>query len=99
MDYLVLFISLFFILLTLTAIFLLVSMNSLEPLQWGITYNSITKSIGTEVYDSGRYIFWPWVNFIVYPGNLVLVEFSDSRKATVNSLLIFIGRPSSNSYS
>jgi hypothetical protein len=83
MDYLVLFVSLFFVLLTLTAVFLFVSMNSLEPLQWGITYNAITKSIGTDVYESGRYIFWPWIGFIVYPANLVTVEFSDSRKATV----------------
>lgn len=85
MDYLVLFVSLFFILLTLTAVILLVSMNSLEPLQWGITYNTITKSIGTDIYESGRYIFWPWEYFIVYPANLVTVEFSDLRKATVLS--------------
>ncbi len=84
MDFLVLFVSLFFILLTLTAVLLLVSMNSLEPLQWGISYNSITKSIGTDIYESGRYILWPWIGLIVYPANLVNVEFSDSRKATVN---------------
>jgi hypothetical protein len=72
------------ILITLSGIFLLISMDSLEPLQYGITYNSISKNVGTDVYESGRYILWPWMGFVVYPANLVTVEFSNSRKATVS---------------
>jgi hypothetical protein len=64
-------------------IFLLFSMDSLEPLECGITYNKITKSISKEVYDSGRYIIGPLNSFISYPSNLVSIEFSDSKKATV----------------
>jgi len=60
----------------------LISMDSLEPLQYGITYNKITKTIGTEVYESGRYIIGPTKGFFVYPANLVTIEFSDSRRAT-----------------
>ena len=64
-------------------IVLLLSMNSLEPLQYGITYNKITKTIGTEVFESGRYIIGPTKSFIVYPANLVTIEFSNKRRAMV----------------
>jgi hypothetical protein len=58
-------------------------MDSLEPLEYGITYNKISKSVGQNVYESGRYIIGPWIKFLVYPSNLVTVEFSDSRRAMV----------------
>ena len=78
-------ICLTFIVLVGLALFgLLISMDSLEPLEYGITYNKFTKTVGTEIYDSGRYIIGPWMSFIVYPANLVSVEFSDSRRATVS---------------
>jgi hypothetical protein len=62
---------------------LLLSMDSIEPLEYGITYNKFTKTAGTKVFDSGRYIIGPWYSFITYPANLVTIEFSDSRKAIV----------------
>ena len=65
---------------------LLISMDSLEPLEYGITYNKFTKTVGTEIYDSGRYIIGPWMSFITYPANLVTIEFSDSRRATSGAL-------------
>lgn len=65
---------------------LLISMDSLEPLQYGITYNKITKYIGNEVYESGRYIIGPTKNFIIYPANLVTIEFSDGKQANADSL-------------
>lgn len=74
------------IVLTLTVILLLLSMDSLEPLQAGITYNKITKTIGTDVYQSGRYLIGPVKSFMVYPANLVTIEFSDSKTATSNPL-------------
>ena len=72
-----------FILLSLTTIGLLISMDSLEPLQYGITLNKITKTVGDQVYDSGRYIIGPTKSFIVYPANLVTIEFSNSYRAMV----------------
>ena len=72
------------IIISLTMILLLISMDSLEPLQYGITYNKITKVIGTDIYESGRYLIGPTKSFIVYPANLVVIEFSDSRIATVS---------------
>jgi len=67
-------------------IMLLISMDSLEPLQYGITYNKITKFIGNDVYDSGRYLIGPAQAFIMYPANLVNIEFSDSRTAHSDAL-------------
>jgi regulator of protease activity HflC (stomatin/prohibitin superfamily) len=61
-------------------------MDSLEPLQYGITVNKITKTIGTEVYESGRYLIGPFKSFLVYPANLVTIEFSDARTATGDPL-------------
>jgi hypothetical protein len=74
------------IVLTITAILLLMSMDSLEPLQVAITYNKFTKQTGTEVYSSGRYLIGPFMSFLVYPANLVTIEFSDQRGATAEPL-------------
>lgn len=76
-------ILIFFIILSLATLLLLLSMDTLEPLQYGITLNKITKSVGDQVYDSGRYIIGPWNSFIVYPAKLVTIEFSQSRRAHV----------------
>jgi hypothetical protein len=83
MDAWALFCLLFCVLIGLVMIGLLISMDSLEPLEFGITYNKITKTVGSDVYESGRYLIGPWLSFIVYPSNLVTVEFSNSRKAIV----------------
>lgn len=77
-----------FILTTLLIISLIVSMDSLEPLEYGITYNKLTKTISKDVFSSGRYLIGPWNSYIRYPSNLVTIEFSDSRRATVNTYLI-----------
>jgi hypothetical protein len=63
-------------------------MATLEPLEVGITYNKITKTIGTDVYPGGRYFIAPWKSFLVYPSNLISIEFSDSRKANVIILYV-----------
>ena len=71
------------LLVLVSIIIFLVSMDSLEPLQYGITYNKLSKRIGTNVYESGRYLIGPFQSFIVYPARLITVEFSTHRKATV----------------
>ena len=71
------------IVISLTFLYLLLAMDSLEPLEYGITYNKISKNVGTDVYMNGRYILSPFQSFIVYPARLVTVEFSESRAATV----------------
>jgi len=67
-------------------IILLFSIDSLEPLEIGITYNKITKNIGSETYESGRYMIGPFKSFLVYPANLVTIEFSDLKGATSEPL-------------
>jgi len=69
--------------ISLVVLFLLISMDSIDPLQYGITINKITKNIGKDVYENGRYIIGPFTNFIRYPANLVTIEFSDNRQANV----------------
>lgn len=65
---------------------LLISMSSLEPLEYGITYNKFTKKIGKDIYESGRYMIGPFQAFIVYPANLVTIEFSNNRNAVSGPL-------------
>lgn len=71
------------VLLSLIILILILSMDTIDPLQYGITINKITKTIGTDVYENGRYIIGPFRNFIRYPANLVTIEFSDNRGANV----------------
>ncbi len=72
------------IIVSITVLILLISMDTIDPLTIGLTLNSITKTVGNETYTSGRYIIGPFTSFIRYPANLITVEFSDSRKADVN---------------
>jgi hypothetical protein len=71
------------VLIFIALIVLAISMDSIEPLEYGIKFNRISRSVEPGVYDSGRYIVGPLFTFIAYPANLVTVEFSDSRKANV----------------
>ena len=93
------------IVVSLTVLILLLSMDTIDPLQMGITLNTISKSVGNDTYQSGRYIIGPFTSFIRYPANLVMVEFSDSRNADVNKnknkkilnlKIIFLGRSFTN---
>jgi regulator of protease activity HflC (stomatin/prohibitin superfamily) len=74
------------IVVTLTVLILLLSMDTIDPLQYGITLNKISKAVGTETFENGRYIIGPFNSFIRYPANLVTVEFSDSRTADAGPL-------------
>ncbi len=56
-------------------------MDVVEPLQYGLPYNKFTKNIGKEAYESGRYILNPFKSFLIYPKNLVTIEFSDNKIA------------------
>lgn len=69
--------------ISLTILILLISMSSIDPLEYGITINSITKTIGKDVYDNGRYFIGPFQSFIKFPASLQTIEFSDSKKANV----------------
>lgn len=74
------------VILILSIIILFISLDSIEPLEYGITYNIFTKTIGTDVYSSGRYIIGPIKHFIIYPANLITVEFSNNQFAVSSPL-------------
>lgn len=78
------------VVISLVILILLLSMDSIDPLEYGITINKITKNIGTDVYENGRYIIGPFNNFIRYPANLVTIEFSDNRRANVIKLMMIL---------
>ena len=63
----------------LLLLYLLISMDVVEPLEYGLPYNKFTKKIGETAYESGRYILNPFKSFLKYPKNLVTIEFSDSK--------------------
>jgi len=59
----------------------LCSIGSLQPTEYGLTYNNIMKSMGTEIYHGGRHWLWPWGTFITFPATVVTVEFSNDESA------------------
>jgi len=73
------------ILVAISLLFLLISMDSIQPLHYGITYNKITKYVSSDVYENGRFFIGPLTSFITYPGYLVNIEFSTSSRADVSS--------------
>jgi regulator of protease activity HflC (stomatin/prohibitin superfamily) len=74
------------IICTIATGFIFSTMATLEPLEYGIQYNVVTKSIGEKIYTSGRYFINPFTKFFRYPANLITVEFSDSPRAKAPGL-------------
>ena len=74
------------IFLFLIFFYLLISMSCIEPLEYGLPYNRFTKTIGKTVYSSGRYILNPFKTFLIYPSNLITIEFSSSKSSTSTPL-------------
>ena len=63
--------------LTLVGIILaLVSIKTVEPIEYGIKYNSISKTVDDEVYSGGWYMIGPQYSFITFPATLVNIDFT-----------------------
>jgi hypothetical protein len=63
-------------------IFVLVSVGTVEPIEYGIVYNSITKTVNTEhVYKGGWYFIGPIQSFFVFPSTLINIDFTDYKGA------------------
>jgi hypothetical protein len=59
----------------------------LQPTEWGLKYNSITKNlVSNDVYEGGLYLLSPITGFIVFPATLQTIEFSDNRWAKGGAL-------------
>jgi uncharacterized membrane protein len=65
------------ILLIVTLILVLCSIGTVEPIEYGIVYNAITKTVNTEnVYPGGWYFIGPVMSFITFPATLVNIDFT-----------------------
>jgi len=64
-------------LLLVTLIILLVSIGTIEPIEYGIEYNSISKKTNQDnVYAGGWYMIGPFSSFIAFPATLVNFDWS-----------------------
>lgn len=64
--------------LTLVGIILaLISIKTVEPIEYGIKYNSISKSIEEDIYTGGWYMIGPQYSFITFPATLVNIDFTN----------------------
>ena len=60
-------------------IVLLVSIGTVEPIEYAIEYNSITKKTNEEnVYSGGWYLIGPFTSFLTFPATMVNIDWSDS---------------------
>lgn len=52
--------------------------DSVEPTEYGMTYNVVSKTAGTDhIYEGGLYFVGPFQKFIKFPATVTHVEFSD----------------------
>jgi len=64
--------------LVVLLIILAICWDKVEPTDYGIIYNSISKKVNAkQVYEGGRYLLWFTNSFIVFPKTVVTIEFSD----------------------
>lgn len=70
-------------------IFILVSIGTVEPIEYGIIYNSLTKKVDTEtIYPGGWYFIGPINSFITYPATLVNMDFTDYDGANARPIIV-----------
>lgn len=63
-------------------ILLFMSIDSLEPTEYGLKYNKLTKAIDTSlVYHGGRHFIGPVSSFLSFPATVQSLEFSKRRGA------------------
>jgi len=59
-------------------IFVLVSIGTVEPIEYGIKYNSITKKVDMDkVYTGGWYFIGIFNSFKTFPSTLVNMDFAN----------------------
>ena len=53
--------------------------GTVEPIQYGLKYNTLSKNIDLDsgVYEGGWYIIGPFSKFITFPSTQVNVDFSN----------------------
>ena len=68
---------------------MLMSIGTVEPIEYGIVYNAITKSVNAEsVYPGGWYFIGPVMSFITFPSTLVNIDFTEYPDAQSRPLVV-----------
>ena len=57
-------------------IFVLISVGTVEPIEYGLKYNSVSKTVGEDVYKGGWYFIGPTYSFITFPATKVNMDFN-----------------------
>ena len=69
-------------------IFLLVSIGTVEPIEYGLVYSSIKKQVDLDnVYSGGWYLIGPFSSFFVFPSTHINIDFADYPGAQKKPLL------------
>jgi len=57
------------------------SFATVEPTEWAIAKNKISKQIDKDsIYEGGRHLIGPLYSFITFPATYKTIEFSDDRR-------------------
>ena len=67
--------------LILAGVYVIFSFSSLDATEYGLDYNSITKSIDQNVFTSGYHFLGFAHSFIKFPSTVQTMEFSNERTA------------------
>ena len=68
---------------------ILASVATVEPIEYGLKYNSFSKAIDKEhVYVGGLYIMSPISSFLTFPATLVNIDFTDYPGAKATPVLV-----------
>jgi len=74
-----------FVLLVIT---LAMSLGYVEPNEYGLTYNWLTKQIGSTVYHGGTHLIGPWNRFVEFPATAQTIEFSSRQHGLATSPML-----------
>ena len=65
-------------LLIIGLIFLLVSIGTVEPIEYGLVYNSFSKKVDLEnTYQGGWYLIGPFSSFFTFPATYINIDFTE----------------------
>jgi len=68
-------------------ILILVSIATIEPIEYGLVYNSLTKKVDENtVYAGGWYFLGPFSSFVTFPATLVNIDWTDYEGAQYKPL-------------
>jgi hypothetical protein len=64
------------------------SFATVEPTEWAIKKNKISKQIDKDnIYDGGRHLIGPLYSFITFPATYKTIEFSDDKRYSKDDAL------------